>query len=369
MSAAPQYAEVAVTLPVAGLFHYRVPAHLAARARVGARVLVRFGPRKVTGVVVREGGVPPEGVSPVDLSEVLDEEPALSRELVDLCLWIAEYYEAPPGEVMRAALPAGSGVVARGVIAMTEAGRAAYEGQGAALAPKQRALLGRLAAEDLPEGGLRPAERAAVEALVAQRLVERREQRGKARARLRRERVARLAVDAGAARDQVARAPKRWAVVEALAGVGADWLTVAALEQQVPGAKVALRELVKAGLVEVTERELPIEAASVNADPQAARPPVLTAEQAVAVAEIVGQKLRALGSARQALCVTHLPQVAAQGHAHYRVSKASSDGVTQSAVHSLTAKEREEELARMLGGVEVSREARAAAKRLLADVN
>jgi DNA repair protein RecN (Recombination protein N) len=87
-----------------------------------------------------------------------------------------------------------------------------------------------------------------------------------------------------------------------------------------------------------------------------------------AVADIVGQKLRALGGKRQALCVTHLPQVAAQGHAHYRVSKAASGGVTQSAVHALAAKEREEELARMLGGVEVSKEARAAAKRLLADV-
>ena len=88
-----------------------------------------------------------------------------------------------------------------------------------------------------------------------------------------------------------------------------------------------------------------------------------------AVADIVGQKLRALGAKRQALCVTHLPQVAAQGHAHYRVSKAASDGVTQSAVHALSAKEREEELARMLGGVEVSKEARAAAKRLLTDVS
>ena len=87
-----------------------------------------------------------------------------------------------------------------------------------------------------------------------------------------------------------------------------------------------------------------------------------------AVAEIVGQKLRALGAKRQVLCVTHLPQVAAQGHAHYRVSKAESAGMTQSAVQVLGMKQREEELARMLGGVEVSKEARAAAKRLLSDV-
>ena len=87
------------------------------------------------------------------------------------------------------------------------------------------------------------------------------------------------------------------------------------------------------------------------------------------VAEIVGQKLRALGATRQVLCVTHLPQVAAQGHAHYRVSKAASEGVTQSQVRLLDGPQRQEELARMLGGVELTREARAAAKRLLSDVN
>ncbi|MFT4255767.1 MAG: DNA repair protein RecN [Pseudoxanthomonas sp.] len=86
-----------------------------------------------------------------------------------------------------------------------------------------------------------------------------------------------------------------------------------------------------------------------------------------AVAEIVGQKLRALGAQRQVLCVTHLPQVAAQGHAHYRVSKAPIGGVTQSAVELLAPAQRAEELARMLGGVEIGKEARAAAKRLLKD--
>ncbi|KRG38517.1 DNA repair protein RecN [Stenotrophomonas panacihumi] len=84
-----------------------------------------------------------------------------------------------------------------------------------------------------------------------------------------------------------------------------------------------------------------------------------------AVADIVGQKLRALGEQRQVLCVTHLPQVAAKGHAHYRVSKAPVEGMTQSAVELLDAAARQEELARMLGGVEVSKEARAAAKKLL----
>ena len=88
-----------------------------------------------------------------------------------------------------------------------------------------------------------------------------------------------------------------------------------------------------------------------------------------AVAGIVGQKLRALGRSRQVLCVTHLPQVAAQGHAHYLVSKSEVEGATESAVALLGERQRQEELARMLGGIEVSREARAAARRLLADVD
>ena len=62
-------------------------------------------------------------------------------------------------------------------------------------------------------------------------------------------------------------------------------------------------------------------------------------------------------------------QVAAQGHAHYLVSKSEVDGATESTTTTLDAKQRQEELARMLGGVEVSREARAAAKRLLTDVD
>ena len=84
-----------------------------------------------------------------------------------------------------------------------------------------------------------------------------------------------------------------------------------------------------------------------------------------AVAEVVGQKLRALGSQRQVLCVTHLPQVAAQGHQHLQVSKAIAGGGAASAVSGLDEKARVEELARMLGGVELTRETRANAKQML----
>lgn len=84
-----------------------------------------------------------------------------------------------------------------------------------------------------------------------------------------------------------------------------------------------------------------------------------------AVAEVVGQKLRALGMQRQVLCVTHLPQVAAQGHAHLRVSKRSEGDATYTHIETLDAAGRRDELARMLGGVEITRETRAHAKQML----
>jgi DNA repair protein RecN (Recombination protein N) len=84
-----------------------------------------------------------------------------------------------------------------------------------------------------------------------------------------------------------------------------------------------------------------------------------------AVAETVGAKLRALGSRCQVLCVTHLPQVAAQGHAHLSVTKAVEDNATRTHITALNARGRSEEVARMLGGVEIDRETRAHAKRML----
>ena len=72
------------------------------------------------------------------------------------------------------------------------------------------------------------------------------------------------------------------------------------------------------------------------------------------VAEVVGQLLKALGSSRQVLVITHLPQVAAQGVQHLRVSKSSHNGQTLSRIDALDSAARIEEIARMLGGVEIT---------------
>ena len=72
------------------------------------------------------------------------------------------------------------------------------------------------------------------------------------------------------------------------------------------------------------------------------------------VAEIVGRLLRELGGERQVLCVTHLPQVAARAEWQWQVSKETRDGVTLSAIQPLAEDQRIREIARMLGGVEVT---------------
>lgn len=84
-------------------------------------------------------------------------------------------------------------------------------------------------------------------------------------------------------------------------------------------------------------------------------------------AEVVGQLLRRLGERGQVLCVTHLPQVAAQGHQHLFVHKQRGRSDTSTAVAHLERQQRIEEVARMLGGVDLTDESLAHAAKLLAN--
>ena len=84
-----------------------------------------------------------------------------------------------------------------------------------------------------------------------------------------------------------------------------------------------------------------------------------------AVAEIVGRELAALAASAQVLCVTHLPQVAAQGHHHLRVAKRSRQESTHTQIAELDLQGRIEEIARMLGGVDVTGKAREHAAEML----
>ena len=85
-----------------------------------------------------------------------------------------------------------------------------------------------------------------------------------------------------------------------------------------------------------------------------------------AVAEVVGRLLRSMAAKSQVLCVTHLPQVASQGHQHLQVAKSAGKDATLASLAQLDAKARVEEIARMLGGIDITAKTRAAAKEMLA---
>ena len=87
-----------------------------------------------------------------------------------------------------------------------------------------------------------------------------------------------------------------------------------------------------------------------------------------AVAEIVGRELRTLAERAQVLCVTHLPQVASQADHHLRVNKLTDGKTTRTSLSDLAGPERVEELARMLGGVEITSKAREHAQDMLRQV-
>ena len=88
-----------------------------------------------------------------------------------------------------------------------------------------------------------------------------------------------------------------------------------------------------------------------------------------AVAEVMGARLRSLSRHHQVLCVTHLPQVGSQAHAHYLVEKQVRQNRTMTQVRLLGLDEREEEVARMLAGVTVTKKAHAAAAEISASAN
>jgi primosomal protein N' (replication factor Y) (superfamily II helicase) len=122
MESHPVYCDVSLPVPLDQAFTYLLPETLRHRVRTGSRVLAPFGTRKLAGVVLRTHHDPPAS-PPRELLRLLDEEPALDDELLKLGNWIASYYCAPLGEVLRAMTPL-AGDLRRGKIySLTKSGR------------------------------------------------------------------------------------------------------------------------------------------------------------------------------------------------------------------------------------------------------
>jgi primosomal protein N' (replication factor Y) len=117
-----KYCDVSLPVPLDHSFTYRLPETLLHRVQPGCRVLVPFGTRKCTGVVLALRDTPPDG--PVkEVLRLLDEEPVLDARLLSLGAWISQYYCAPPGDVLRGMIPLSGEVRKTKLYSLTDAGR------------------------------------------------------------------------------------------------------------------------------------------------------------------------------------------------------------------------------------------------------
>ena len=116
------FCDVSLPVPVDQSFTYSLPFTLQHRVRVGCRVLVPFGPRKLVGVVLERHGRKPD-ITVRDVLRLIDPEPVIDGELMRLARWIANYYCAPLGEVLRTMLPLGSDIRSGRTFSLTDSGR------------------------------------------------------------------------------------------------------------------------------------------------------------------------------------------------------------------------------------------------------
>jgi len=250
--------EVAVALPVQGTFTYRDPRPGAA-APIGAQVVVPFGARTVTGFVVARAtaaaGEAGEATAR-DIEEVVPGEPAFDEAMIGFGRWVADYYQAPLGEVLRAALPQGEQASATRAVRLTAAGRQALERQPALLPDAHTAdpVLVALAAA----GGELPLRRLVRAVPRAARQLPRLADAGLVAVgdEVQARRPPPTVAYARATGMSVDTLPKRAASKRALVGKLApagDGLLVASLSE---AERATLRKLVAAGLARIEHREV-----------------------------------------------------------------------------------------------------------------
>jgi primosomal protein N' (replication factor Y) len=120
----PIYCEVALPTPLRRAFTYRVPERFRDAELIGRRVVVPFRNRSLLGVVLGVVDAPAPIEKIRDISDILDDSPALTPALIELGRWVSRYYVAPIGEVFRALLPPVIDVQTAREFLLTDAGRA-----------------------------------------------------------------------------------------------------------------------------------------------------------------------------------------------------------------------------------------------------
>ncbi len=116
------FCDVSLPIPLDQPFTYSLPLTLRHRVEPGCRLIVPFGARKLTGIALRCHDDPP-GMEARPVLRLLDSEPVLDEELLALGRWIAQYYCAPLGEVLRTMTPLGGEIRQGRVYSLTDTGR------------------------------------------------------------------------------------------------------------------------------------------------------------------------------------------------------------------------------------------------------
>lgn len=264
--------QVALPLPLSQSFTYRVPSKWRHAVRPGCRVLVPFGRRQLTGVVVPEP--PPEPLPPSlkPILDLLDDTPALTDELLQLTRWMADYYVCSWGEVIRAALPPGFEIESR---------RRLYPGHPPAKPLGQRATAVLQFVTVHPGTTIRRLRQTLgfvayrlLHRLVANGWLQLEESLDAPRAQLKKERHVRFApaYQAPAAQEQLLhtlRGSRQRAIITALQALQIEGLsepTQAELLVRASASTTSLRRLVALGVLELIEKEVvrsPLEAESI----------------------------------------------------------------------------------------------------------
>jgi primosomal protein N' (replication factor Y) len=137
------YAEVAIALPVEKTLHYAIPVQLRPILEVGKRVLVPLGKRRVTGYVLATCSSLPPDVTDKEIKEIidcLDEAPLFDAGMLRFLRWVADYYLAPLGQVIKTALPPGINWESSYHCSLTPEGREAVAGGAVGQTPAARVL-------------------------------------------------------------------------------------------------------------------------------------------------------------------------------------------------------------------------------------
>ncbi|REJ78017.1 MAG: primosomal protein N' [Acidobacteria bacterium] len=256
-----RFAEVALPIPVRHTFHYVIPEAMKGTIETGARVLVPFGKRRMTGYVVDlsnelDKEIASKGFRLRKLLEVPDERPLVTEEILQLTKWTAEYYSGSWGELLKASLPAGLSGSLAVYVSATPRGRSHPEESGKVDSIESQVLAhlirnGETPVNDLKGSyGSRTTARA-ISKLIQKKLAEKTHRRKNPELKPKTVRAVRL--KAAGPETDLSRAQEK--VIVALKNLGGE----ASFQDLLRNASVSaspVKTLQKAGLLEIFEKEL-----------------------------------------------------------------------------------------------------------------